>query len=143
MLLKRSRLNRIIKKSVAETIEVFENRRPVIVEHFYYGAFDIAPQHLVIWYLYRTNDELDVAKKSGLCDEIVSKTKELLKKHKYPIDALADTSFPIVKVKFANGTAEEQAEILHMLSHGKVSVSFTTQQDIKEKTNGDYHLYFQ
>ena len=143
MFFKRYRLNRIINKAVSEAAKFFKDRSPAIAAHFYYGAIDIAPQHLVVWYLFKTEDELIKAENSGLCDEINKKTKDMLLRYHYPPEAFEDTPFPVDKISFENGSKEEQEKIRNMLSHGKAVISFTTQQDIKEKANGDYRVYFQ
>lgn len=39
---------RIINKAVKKTVKEYSNRTPKIYEHFFYGAFDLAPQYLVI-----------------------------------------------------------------------------------------------
>lgn len=43
-----SRRKRIIKKAVDNTVKALGSRTPKIFEHFFYGAFDIAPQNLVV-----------------------------------------------------------------------------------------------
>ncbi len=43
-----SKRNRIIKKAVAKTVSTFTDRTPKIYQHFFYGAFDLAPENLVI-----------------------------------------------------------------------------------------------
>lgn len=40
------------------------------------------------------------------------------------------------------GTKEEQENLLHSLTYRKAIVSFTTKEDIDNKANGDYYLYF-
>ena len=57
-----SKRNRIIKKAVKKVVAEFADRTPRIYENFFYGAFDIAPQNLVVWYLFQTDAELDSAK---------------------------------------------------------------------------------
>ena len=61
-----SKRNRIIKKAVAKTVSTFTDRTPKIYQHFFYGAFDLAPENLVIWYLFETDDDLDKAQEIGL-----------------------------------------------------------------------------
>ncbi len=109
---------KIIKKAVADTVSQFRLSTPKIAEHFFYGAFDIAPQNLVVWYLFSTDAELETAKSKGLCDELKNATFKNLVSCGYPKEAFASTD-------------------------RKVSVAFTTHEDIDRKTNGDYHLYFQ
>ncbi|MBE6968377.1 MAG: hypothetical protein E7444_08075 [Ruminococcaceae bacterium] len=109
-----SKRNRIIKKAVKKTVLEFSDRTPKIFEHFFYGAFDIAPQYLVVWYLFQTDAELEIAKSSGYCDELAKAT----------ISNLIDLGYPREAI-------------------GTHNISFTTKEDIDNKANGDYHLYFQ
>ena len=44
---------------------------------------------------------------------------------------------------FCGGTEEDQQNILNSLTYRKAMISFTTKEDIDNKANGDYHLYFQ
>ena len=111
-----SKRNRIIKKAVAKTIAAFANRTPKIYQHFFYGAFDIAPQNLVVWYLFDLG---------------------------YPQEVFEITNMGAPNITFCGGTEEEQQSILHSLTHRKAMISFTTKEDIDNKANGDYHLYFQ
>ena len=143
-----SRRKRIIKKAVDNTVKALGSRTPKIFEHFFYGAFDISPQNLVIWYLFETDKELEIAKESGFCDELKELTIKNLVSTGYPIEAVTSTetdtcefSDDRIKTKFT--TEEDVKRIFDALSDRKVMVSFTTREDIDRKTNGDYHLYFQ
>lgn len=142
------RRKRIIKKAVKKTLVAFSSRTPGIYDHFFYGAFDISPQNLVIWYLFETDEALEIAKESGFCDELKELTVKNLVSTGYPIEAVTsnetDTcefSDDRIKTKFT--TEEDVKRIFDALSDRKVMVSFTTKEDIDRKTNGDYHLYFQ
>ena len=59
------RLERKIKKAVNKTVKELKNSIPKISEHFFYGAVELSPNNLVIWYLFKTNDELKLAKENG------------------------------------------------------------------------------
>lgn len=109
-----SKRKRIIKKAVKLTAAAIKDKAPQVYMHFFYGAFDIDPKNLVVWFLFKTDNELTKAKQSGLCDEIKSLTVRNLISAGYPSDALT-----------------------------KNCVSFTSQEDIDKKANGDHHLYFQ
>ena len=139
------KLERKIKKAVNKTAKEFENSTPKISQHFFYGAVWIAPQNLVIWYLFKTNDELALAKKTGLCTQLVQRTTQNLIDEGYPKETISKVvAQGIEKITFNNKTSEEIDEIMKLLQTGrKVMISFTTEQDIDEKANGDYHLYFQ
>ena len=143
-----SNRKRMIKKAIANTVTAFAGRTPKIYEHFFYGAFDIAPQNLVIWYLFKTDEELEIAKESGFCDELKELTIKNLLSLGYPEEAF-DTvkkdaaDFNDDRIKLENVPEEDVQRIFDALSDRKVMVSFTTKEDIDRKTDGDYHFYFQ
>lgn len=139
------RLERKIKKAVNKTVKEFENSIPKISQHFFYGAVEYSPNNLVIWYLFKTNAELELAKENGLYNNLISRTTQNLLDEGYPKEAISKVvAQGIEKITFDNKTSEEIDEIMKLLQTGrKVMISFTTEQDIDEKANGDYHLYFQ
>ena len=139
---------RIIKKAVENTFKAFSARTPKIFEHLFYGAFDIAPQNLVVWYLFETDEELEIAKSSGFCAELQELTIKNLISLGYPKEAVDLTKTDVKefnedRIKIEGGSEEDAQRIFDALSNRKVMVSFTTREDIDRKTNGDYHLYFQ
>ena len=138
-----SKRNRIIKKAVKKTVSDFADRTPKIYEHFFYGAFDIAPQYLAVWYLFKTDAELETAKASGYCDDLEKATISNLIDLGYPQEAFEITSMDTPNITFCGGTEEDQQNILHSLTYRKAMISFTTKEDIDNKANGDYRMYFQ
>lgn len=140
-----SKRNRIIKKAIANTASEFADRTPKIYQHFFYGAVDIGPQYLVIWHLFETDAELETAKSSGICVELQEATIKNLISFGYPREAfeLTRDRLPIEKITIRGGAEEDQQELLRSLTYKKAMVSFTTKEDIDNKANGDYRLYFQ
>ena len=143
-----SRRKRIIKKAVDNTVKALSSRTPKIFEYFFYGAFDIAPQNLVVWYLFETDEELEIAKSSGFYAELQELTIKNLISLGYPKEAVDSTKIDVKefnedRIKIEDGSEEDAQRIFDALSNRKVMVSFTTREDIDRKTNGDYHLYFQ
>ena len=138
-----SKQNRIIKKAVKKTVSDFADRTPKIYEHFFYGAFDIAPQYLAVWYLFKTDAELETAKASGYCDDLEKATISNLIDLGYPQEAFENTNIGTPNITFCGGTEEHHQNILNSLTYRKVMIPFTTKEDIDNEANGDYHLYFQ
>ena len=140
----RSKLNKIIKKALKQTMTDFKESSPVIYQQFFYGDVDLAPQNLVVWYLFATDKELQIANENGLCDKLTEATIHNLIAEGYPVEAFSETYFPLSeKITFQGGTTEKINDVIYSLTHRKAKVAFTTQEDIDRKTNGDYHLYFQ
>lgn len=143
-----SKRKRIIKKAVEKTVKALGSRTPKIFEHFFYGAFDIALQNLVIWYLFETDEELEKAKASGFCAEIKELTVKNLISSGYPKDAFGTEKTAVTDFNddtiITDGVNEGDAQkIFGALADRKAMVSFVTKEDIDRKTNGDYRLYFQ
>lgn len=143
-----SRRKRIIKKAVDNTVKALSSRTPKIFEHFFYGAFDIAPQNLVVWYLFETDEELEIAKSSGFCAELQELTIKNLISLGYPEEAVDSTQTDVKdfnedRIKIESVSKDDAQRIFDILSNRKVMVSFTTREDIDRKANGDYRLYFQ
>ena len=135
----------IIKKAVKETVMAFNDRTPKIYTHFFYGAFDIDPRSLAVWYLFETDAELEAAKDCGFCSEIEEATVKNLISAGYPKEAFesAETKIPADDIIVDGGTDEDMHRVFDGLANKRVKVSFTTQEDVERKANGDYHLYFQ
>ena len=139
---------RIIKKAIENTVKAFNSKTPKIFEHFFYGAFDIAPQNLVVWYLFETDEEFEIAKVSGFCAELQEMTIKNLVSLGYPKEAVDLTRTDVKAfnediIRIEDNSEEDVSRIFDALANRKVMVSFTTKEDIDRKTNGDYRLYFQ
>ena len=129
------------KKAVKKVVLEFSDRTPKIYEHFFYGAFDIVPQYLVVWYLFKTDAELEIAKSSGYCDELERGGGWGGMGLGYAQGAFEVTNMGAPNITFCGGTDEEQQSILHSLTYRKAMISFATKEDIDNKANGDYHIY--
>ena len=139
----RTRLEKKIKKSIEETVSEYSTCLPKIVEHFFYGAIEIAPQYLVIWYLFDRNSDLAEAQASGLCERIRRATVHHLKDHGYPVQAF-EVPKPLSFRKITiSGNQKKAEELKAVLKNRKISVAFTSKEDIESKAHGDYRLYFQ
>lgn len=105
----------------------------------------MAPQNLVVWYLFETESELKAAETFGVCDELEKMTVNNLLLFGYPEEAFERPHIYTAtnKVTVQVETKENIQILLNTLKNRKVMISFTTKEDIDKKADGDYHLYFQ
>ena len=138
-------LKKTIQKALKKTVNEFSNCTPHFIDHFFYGAYDIEPQSLVIWFLFETDNALKEARDSGLCDKITSTVITNLIAEGYPKEVFTHIKKDVntEKIKFVHAAQEQAQSIIGAISNRATHVSFTTKEDIDKKANGDYHLYFQ
>ena len=86
-------LKRKIKKAMKRTRLEFANCEPAIVDHFFYGAVEIHPRSLAMWYIFRTEAEMEQAGNSGMCCRIAEATARHLEQLRYPVDPRGLVSF--------------------------------------------------
>ena len=139
-----SKRTRIIKKAIAKTVAQFITRTPAIYEHYFYGAYNISPENLVIWFIFETNEDLKCAKQTDLCKEIESAAIQHLLSLGYPKTAFEPIrrDIPIDKINIQGCSDKMQDTILRSITHRTASIAFTSKENIKEKANGSYYLYF-
>ena len=119
------------KRCCPNTVLAFSHRTPKIFAHFFFGAVDVGPQNLAVWYLFKTDAELEAASASGLCDELRERTMQNLISLGYPQEAFdpGQAGLPTEKNTFQSCLAEETPS----LTGRKATVSFTTKEDIDDK----------
>ena len=110
---RQKQLDLIVEKSKSAVLKTIGNSDPSIFYHFFYGASAIHPRHLVIWYMFETDIEYEIAKSNKLTDKLDKLTRDELRKNGYPKEGLRE-----------------------------IMVSFTTVEDIQRKTGGNYWAYF-
>ena len=138
-------LKKTIQKALKKTVDEFSNCVPHFVDYFFYGAYDIGPENLVIWFLFETDNDLKNARDSGLCDRITSTVIANLIAEGYPKEAFTHITKNVTtdRIRVVNATQEQAQSIIDAIANRQAHVSFTTKEDIDKKANGDYHLYFQ
>lgn len=110
---KQKQLDLIVEKSKNAVLKTIGNSDPSIYRHFFYGASAIHPRHLVVWYLFKTDKEYEIAKSNKLTDKLDKLTRDELRENGYPEEGLRE-----------------------------IMVSFTTDEDIQRETDGNYWEYF-
>lgn len=107
------KLNKIINISKNNVLDKVKNKKPAIFSNYHYGAIWIDPKHLLIWYIFEKDADLEFAEENGLKDELEKLTRAELRVNGYPESAF-----------------------------GGIQIAFTTDEDIQRKTNGNYYYYF-
>lgn len=139
----RKRDKRIIK-AIEKTVADFHGSIPAIYQHFFFGAYHIAPQYLAIWYLFKTDKELQTAKENGLCEQLIEATITNLVSAGYPAEAFSAPYVPPnAKIPFENAASEQEKSMMDKLFRQTAGIYFTTKEAIDREAHGDYHLYFQ
>ena len=110
---RQKQLDEVVAAATGAVAFVIADSQPALHSRFFYGATGIHPRHLVTWYLFATDGELEEAKRAGLTGRIDVLTREQLARQGYPAEAIPE-----------------------------VMVSFTTDEDIQRETGGDYWAYF-
>jgi len=132
----------IIKISIKETLKQIKGMEPKVVYNTFYGAYDIAPYNLVIWYFFKTNEDWSTATSKGLTDEISKLTVSNMIKNGYPASAFEVNVVPLGEGEFIGWPEGEKEKYIYDATHCQVLISFSSEQDVKEKANGDYYYYF-
>jgi hypothetical protein len=110
---RQKQLDEIVKVSVARVLAAVADRQPLVRKHFFYGASAIHPRHLVTWYIFEADWDLDTAKQNRLTDELDALTRKQLVASGYPVEGA------------------------HVMQ-----VAFTSEEDVRNKADGNYYNYF-
>ena len=111
--IRQARLDKIASRAIDSVASAIASRDPPVRKRLFYGASAINPRHLVTWYIFDTDAELERAKLIGLTLDIDSMTRRELNVCGYP----------------AKGVP-----LMH--------VAFTSMEDIEKKAGGNFYLYF-
>ncbi len=111
--IRQRRLDAISRTAMTHALSAVAARSPPVSKHFFYGASAIRSDHLVTWYLFRTDTDLQAAGQHGLTAELERLTRSNLTKCGYP---------------------RRGARYMH--------VCFTSEEDIQRRSGGNYRDYF-
>jgi len=78
------RLRPIVERAIDSVLRGEAGQQPPIHAHLFYGVIGADPQHLVIWYLFKTDREKEMSDSSGQMKRLVDHTRSALKDSKYP-----------------------------------------------------------
>jgi hypothetical protein len=143
-------MERIIKKSIKNTLEQIKGKEPEIVYNTFYGEDNKEPYYLAVWYFFKTNEDWNNARKNGFTEEITKLTKANMIKNGYPASAFEINIVPYYEnqqyINKSNMSEEEFKKTIEKIkyseNHRQVQICFASEQDVKEKANGNYYYYF-
>lgn len=144
MFSKKTHLENIIQKSMKSVLVNFKNTRPSITINTFYGAIEIAPYNLAIWYFFKTDEELKTAIQSGLTNKIKQLTIEEMIKNGYPSSEFQIDYNPldVSKSNFNIDHEVEENSIDNRINSLNDTISFSSEEDVMNETGGNYYQYF-
>jgi hypothetical protein len=111
--IRQRRLDEIARSATTRVLDAVATREPSVGKHFFYGASAIHPRHLVTWYIFQTDRDLETARQNGLTSDLDALTRA----------ELIDRGYP-----------KKGAQAMH--------VAFTSEEDVQNKSGGNYFAYF-
>ncbi|MFO1452575.1 MAG: hypothetical protein U1F61_30695 [Opitutaceae bacterium] len=97
-------LKPIVELAMATVRQEVSSRQPIIRESFFYGAMGVDPKHLVIWYIFNSEGEIAIARRTGLLGDLDAQSRLALRTEGYPEQAIG-----LIQVSFASDEAIRRA----------------------------------
>ncbi len=82
-------LNSKVRRARKDALLRAREAKPPVAWSMHYGAIDIHPKHLAVWYIFNTEAELAEARSSGLADKLDCWTREALQARNYPLPVIS------------------------------------------------------
>lgn len=148
MISEKRALEKIIKKSMKSVLKQVKRYSPQITFKTFYGAVDIAPYNLAIWYFFKSDNDLEQAKRIGLDDLVEKLTIYEMITNRYPSPVFENNnliSLDKSKIKLLSDNETEKAKIDIIFCKYKVIrdlICFSSEEDVKKKADGNYYYYF-
>lgn len=105
--------------TVEKIIKDVREKYPALYTSFHFGAIHLAPQHLVVCFIFKSDHELNQAARNGTCESIERYWKESMLKNGWP----------------------EEAFSVKELGHTATCV-FASQETCDREFNGNWWYYF-
>jgi hypothetical protein len=108
------RLDEIVRAATDNVAVSVSGEAPALLQHFFYGSSAVHPRFLAMWYMFRSDADLALARENGLAARLEARTREQLRERGYPADGVRDSA-----------------------------ISFATDETIQREAGGSYYHYFQ
>lgn len=135
-------LDKIIKKSLKNIENRYKHTSPNIISSFYYGDYNQNPNLLSIIYIFNKKIDMEEAQNTNLTDELEYATKNELISNGYPKFAFASKNdFDITNDEVSEDSLILFKEFVDKMNKQCVSILFVSNEDIKNKADGNIFLY--
>ncbi|MCH5298377.1 MAG: hypothetical protein J1E96_01310 [Ruminococcus sp.] len=136
------RINKIIKKSLKSVEKEYRAKLNEYFYSYYFGNYEKDPRSLSIFFIFKTNIDLENIIKQKKTDEIKQRTIDCLIQNGYPSDAFESVIKSFEHDDIFIGEIDSQvSKIITSLNSSCVDISFISDEDIDNKANGDINLY--
>jgi hypothetical protein len=95
----KAKYDSIVNRAIYRTRVRFADTSPEIVDHIFYGANDIHPKHLAIWFAFADEAMLREAEALGHTKRIRQALLSALEEEGYPIEVLPEIGIGFVGKK--------------------------------------------
>lgn len=134
--------DKTIKKAVKAVKKRHKQDKPKIFDSFHIGNYNKNPHQLVIFYVFKTDSNLQCAKDSGLLDIIEKETIDELIAGGYPEFAFeTEKDFDISGDTVISDNEEHVKQFIDKMNDMQATVLFMSEEDVKNKSNGNLHEY--
>lgn len=136
--------DKIIKNSVKAVKKRHKQDKPKILDSFYIGDYNKNPRQLVIFYVFKTDSDLQYAKDIGLFDIIEKETMNELIAGGYPEFAFeAEEGFDISGDTVITQDEELVRQFIDKMNDTRATVLFMSEENVKDKADGSFHEFLQ
>ncbi len=137
-------LDKIIKKSLKNIENNYKHVSPKIMSSFYYGEYKNSPNLLSILYIFDKETDCDKAKSKKLTDEIECATVNELINNGYSKYAFKPKNdFFTEDDKVSDGLLTAIEFFADEMNRRCVNISFTSNEEIQNKADGNIFLFLQ
>lgn len=136
------RIKNIIKKSLKSVEKEYRAKLNEYFYSYFFGDYETDPHSLSIFYIFRTNNDLEHVRKQKNTDEIKQSTIDILIQNGYPSDSFEPDIKSFEPDDILIGDIDSQvSKIITSLNSNCVEISFVSDEDINNEANGDINLF--
>jgi hypothetical protein len=92
----------VVERALARVLKLRGNLFPPITNAIFYGALEIHPKYLVVWFAFRDANALKLAEEQGYFQRLQQDMLQALADEGYPIDTLPENRIGFVSEEEVN-----------------------------------------